>query len=231
MDRLARKAARKGLVLPPEVALQVFYGAVTLCAVQFGSSAAYDTFETMASMFTKEEYGWGVDENGWLWTLVGIASVVIIAMLQFASSYSWYSDRVVIGVGSVCQFIGYFVLLPWGVGGAMPLWRFLFGVSVFVVGYTTDHIVCLLLYTKLLYGANKGQMMGYYNNAEALSRTIMPILVAYTAEWWGVRSIFYLASFSMAVVCVVCVSGYAYQRIPPLLAKLNADEDTNLFNL
>ena len=185
-----------------------------------GDTIAY-SLETIGPPYTQKDLGWGVEQNGLYFMVLGLTCIVSLIVLQFITKV--LSDRVVLALTALLMAVGYAVNVPFHDHQFPPHWRFYTSSGLTSVGYAAGTAVLLAIYSKVLEGLDQGTFMGWFSAACSTARIIGPLAASYllendpTGRWiFGGVAIILFISFLVSVV--------SYQTLQPQCEREEEEE-------
>lgn len=173
---------------------------IVVLYLQFAFYNAFTVFETIGTPYTQHAYGWSVTTNGFLFAGIGGGCIVSLVILQVGAML--FQDRTLLLVTEVLMAGGFGLLIQWPFDEYVELPRFLIGVGLASVGFSSACAVVISIFSKLLENVEQGVMMGWLSASGSLARVAGPLFSAYVLQYVGGGLVF-LITASMLVVALV----------------------------
>lgn len=139
-------------------------------------------FEAMITPFTEYTFGWGVQENEFLWTGCGLLSVVAFISLPVFSNF--LNDRQILLIFLVLLTAGFGALIykeetimVEGVPTVttLPLWRFIIGIILISYSFPGCMTQCIAVYAQVLSSPPQGVTLWILTGGGVAARLMGPL--------------------------------------------------------
>jgi len=170
--------------------------------------AIFSIFETMITVITKDDFGWTTQENGYLFMVVGVISVVVFAGISIPAMKK-KDDRMMLIVGNTLQIIGLFTAVTWTLPNLqkqLTKEQFFTAVALIGIGYPISSAYMFTIYSKVLNPVYQGTKMGYLTAGGSLARMLGPLWAVTAYKYGGGELLFvgtnFLVIFSLVVLFI-----------------------------
>jgi DHA1 family tetracycline resistance protein-like MFS transporter len=184
-----------------------------LFAVSFLSTFVFAGMEATFALFSERAYGWGAQQNGYLFAFVGLVSAAIQGGLIGPLARRFGEPRLIVQ-GSLALAVGIF-LIPF----AGSLWVLLVSMIIVAYGFSVTSPVLNSLISQQIDDDEQGAVLGVARSVTTLARVAGPIWAGFLFSMMGRAWPYYAGSVVMIVVTVL---GLHVARC--LTAEKNADE-------
>eukprot|EP01102_Stenamoeba_stenopodia_P010995 TRINITY_DN3358_c0_g2_i1.p1 TRINITY_DN3358_c0_g2~~TRINITY_DN3358_c0_g2_i1.p1 ORF type:complete len:508 (-),score=82.21 TRINITY_DN3358_c0_g2_i1:111-1634(-) len=140
-------------------------------------------FEAMITPFTEYTFGWGVQENEFLWTGCGLLSVVAFISLPVFSNF--LNDRQILLIFLVLLTAGFGSLIyqeetivdqnGQSVVTHLPLWRFIIGIILISYSFPGCMTQCIAVYAQVLSSPPQGVTLWILTGGGVAARLMGPL--------------------------------------------------------
>ncbi len=179
-------------------------------------TTSFTVFETVGSIYTGDNYGWGDKQNSILF--MGLGGVCVISLVILQVFVRFFNDRLLLACCTSLSVAGFALLfVPWE--DSVPFWRFFLGCGLASASYSTSVALLISIYTKVLEGLDQGMMMGWLSSAGSIARIVGPIVASYSYQYGRGHLVFLEMVIVMAVVLVVV--SVSYKFLSPRQVKSN----------
>lgn len=190
-----------GLVRLPEMAL--------LLGLSFMVGFAFANMEAMTALYTERQFGFTARQNGYLFTYIGVLTVVNQAVLV-GPLVARFGERRLVVVGLAAMALG-MGMLP----ASAALGGFLIGVAVLAFGSGVSNPSFASLVSRCTPPQYQGGIMGVLQGLGSLARLVGPLWGGYLFGRVGPRWPYLSAAAFMALSAVVAVRLLLPRREPP----------------
>ncbi|WP_417783873.1 MFS transporter [Terasakiella pusilla] len=213
-ESLSEDARAKIANMPPRKHWQSFFETLMrprlglLIALSFLCTFVFAGMETTFAMWTRREFGWGPEQNGYLFAFLGIVSALIQGGLIGRLSKKFGEGKLVM-VGSLLLGIG-IGLIP--LSDSVTL--LLIATTILAIGFALSTPSLNSLISFEAGETERGGVMGASRSAATLARVLGPILAGILFAQLG-RDIPYYAGFViMLIVAAIALVKLSNQRAP-----------------
>jgi len=183
---------------------------IVVLYLQFAFYNAFTVFETIGTPYTQHAYGWSVTTNGFLFAGIGGGCIVSLVILQVGAML--FQDRTLLLVTEVLMAGGFGLLIQWPFDEYVELPRFLIGVGLASVGFSSACAVVISIFSKLLENVEQGVMMGWLSASGSLARVAGPLFSAYVLEYVGGGLVFLITTFMLVVALVLTLAFFPHLK-------------------
>ncbi|WP_417794211.1 MFS transporter [Terasakiella pusilla] len=213
-ESLSEDARAKIANMPPRKHWQSFFETLMrprlglLIALSFLCTFVFAGMETTFAMWTRREFGWGPEQNGYLFAFLGIVSALIQGGLIGRLSKKFGEGKLVM-VGSLLLGIG-IGLIPFSDSVTLLL----IATTILAIGFALSTPSLNSLISFEAGETERGGVMGASRSAATLARVLGPILAGILFAQLG-RDIPYYAGFViMLIVAAIALVKLSNQRAP-----------------
>ncbi len=213
-ESLSEDARAKIANMPPRKHWKSFFETLMrprlglLIALSFLCTFVFAGMETTFAMWTRREFGWGPEQNGYLFAFLGIVSALIQGGLIGRLSKKFGEGKLVM-VGSLLLGIG-IGLIP--LSDSVTL--LLIATTILAIGFALSTPSLNSLISFEAGETERGGVMGASRSAATLARVLGPILAGILFAQLG-RDIPYYAGFViMLIVAAIALVKLSNQRAP-----------------
>jgi len=160
----------------------------------FAITAAFAGMETTFALWTKEAFGWGPEQVGWLFFFVGCVLIVVQGGLIGPLTRRLGEARLVL-VGSAAIALGLGAIT---VSGSLPL--LLFASACLAVGMGLLNPAINALISRQAATEERGGVMGVSQSGASLARVVGPAVAGPLFELIGRNAPYYVGALVMLVV-------------------------------
>ncbi len=175
-----------------------------IIATYFCTTVAFSLLTATYPLFTKQQFGYGATQNGWLFATIGLIGAIVQGGLL-----GWLlrrtSDHRLALIGLVLLMTG-LLLLPW-TGTAGALW---IATAVLATGHGLAAAPLNGLASKQTSHLHHGQSLGLMQSAASVARIVGPVLGGWLLNYDSVhalirfgRSPYWTGAFMMACACLL----------------------------
>eukprot|EP00467_Chlorarachnion_reptans_P004972 CAMPEP_0114517266 /NCGR_PEP_ID=MMETSP0109-20121206/17797_1 /TAXON_ID=29199 /ORGANISM="Chlorarachnion reptans, Strain CCCM449" /LENGTH=495 /DNA_ID=CAMNT_0001697765 /DNA_START=38 /DNA_END=1525 /DNA_ORIENTATION=+ len=151
--------------------------------VNFVTGFQMTALETALTPITADQYGWGAQENSYLFAgITGIALVAIISSIVF-DKMSCCSPRGIILVAQVSLGVSFAMALSMNGGAKIPLVGLLVFAVFLIYGIVLQGPPAMGIYSIMIGDFNKGVFMGYSQIVLGVARIFGPLFAGITLEF------------------------------------------------
>jgi len=151
--------------------------------INFVTGFEMTALETAVTPITAEQYGWGTQENSYLFGAITVIAILAIVSTIVFDKQSCCSSRLVILLAQVSLGIAFAVALGACGGADIPLWGlFTFG-GFLVYGVVLQATPALGVYSTMIGDFDKGVFMGYSQIVLGVARILGPLFAGVTLEF------------------------------------------------
>ncbi len=192
LSRRKRRSRMKDMLFQPTVAW--------LLVLVFLANTVFAGLETTFAMWSRRQFGWGPEQNGWLFAFIGVLAAAVQGGLIGRLTSQFGETRLVMA-GSLLLAIGI---------GAIPMAQsvaaLLPAMMVAAVGFALTQPALSALISLQVGAESQGAAMGISRSASTLARIVGPILGGLLFFWLG-RHAPYLASAAVMAVVTALAFG------------------------
>lgn len=174
-------------------------GLGVLIALAFLATFVFSGLETTFAMWSRRQFGWGPEQNGYLFAFVGLLSALIQGGLIGRLTKRLGERRLVIA-GAAALAVG-MVMIP--LSGSLPL--LLVAMAVVGIGFSLTSPALNSLVSLQAGGGTRGGVMGVTRSATTLSRVLGPMWAGALFFWLGRDWPFLVGGVVMTAVAVIAL--------------------------
>lgn len=168
-----------------------------IIAIAFLSTFVFAGLESTFAMWSRREFGWGPEQNGYLFAFIGLIGALIQGGLIGRLAHR-FGERVLVIAGAVLLAVGMLLIPP-----SASLALLLPAMTVAGAGFSLMSPSLNALLSLAVGSAVQGGTMGVSRSATTLARVIGPAVAGALFELLGRDWPFYLGVCVMIVVAVV----------------------------
>lgn len=213
-ESLSEEARAKIAKMPPRKHWQSFFETLMrprlglLIGLSFLCTFVFAGMETTFAMWTRREFSWGPEQNGYLFAFLGIISALIQGGLIGRLSKKFGEGKLVM-VGSLLLGIG-IGLIPF----SHTLTMLLVATTILACGFALSTPSLNSLISFEAGDTERGGVMGASRSAATLARVLGPVLAGVLFAQLG-RDVPYYAGFViMLIVAAIALAKLTGQRAP-----------------
>lgn len=189
----ARRLAQFGDALKlPGVGLLMLLG--------FLATFVFAGLETTFAMWSRRAFGWGPEQNGWLFAYVGLISAAIQGGLMGRLAKR-FGERALIAQGAAALAIGI---------GAIPfciqVWQLYLAMAVAAYGFSVINPAFNSLISQKTPDTDQGGVMGVTRSVTTLARVVGPAWAGLLFAWLGRDWPYFSGALVMAAVLLLAVA-------------------------
>eukprot|EP00468_Gymnochlora_sp_CCMP2014_P014125 CAMPEP_0167769196 /NCGR_PEP_ID=MMETSP0110_2-20121227/17160_1 /TAXON_ID=629695 /ORGANISM="Gymnochlora sp., Strain CCMP2014" /LENGTH=254 /DNA_ID=CAMNT_0007658097 /DNA_START=504 /DNA_END=1268 /DNA_ORIENTATION=- len=129
--------------------------------ISFLTGFQLTALETALTPITKEQYGWGTQQNSFLFAGITFVAIIAVVTTIVLDKQSWWTSRKIIALAQIFLGIGVAVALISCGGEDVPLWGLLTFGGFLIFGLMLQGSPSLGVYSTLIGSYDKGVFMGY----------------------------------------------------------------------
>lgn len=205
MPRADRWRQFRDAALQPSIGLMLAMG--------FLAGFVFAGLETTFAMWSRRQFGWGPEQNGWLFAFIGVITAGVQGSLIGPLARSFGEIRLCIS-GSILLAVG-IAAIPF----ATSLVTLLPAMAIVAIGYAISQPALNTLISLQIGADAQGGGMGLARSASTLARIIGPIVAGGLFYWLGKDTPYYFGALVMVVVVILAV------RLRGLTSVVNAAKD------
>jgi DHA1 family tetracycline resistance protein-like MFS transporter len=174
-------------------------GVRLILAMSFLATFVFAGMETTFAMWSRRQFGWGPEQNGYLFAFVGLLTALIQGGLVGRLSRA-FGERKLVGIGSALLALGMLLI-----AFSTSLWMLLVAMAAVAAGFSmvTPALNSLL---SLQTGAGaQGGMMGLARSATTMARVLGPLFAGVLFDLLGKDWPFYVGALIMVAVMLMAM--------------------------
>jgi DHA1 family tetracycline resistance protein-like MFS transporter len=174
-------------------------GIRVILAMSFLATFVFAGMETTFAMWSRRQFGWGPEQNGYLFAFVGLLTALIQGGLVGRLSRA-FGERKLVGIGSALLALGMLLI-----AFSTSLWMLLVAMAAVAAGFSmvTPALNSLL---SLQTGAGaQGGMMGLARSATTMARVLGPLFAGVLFDLLGKDWPFYVGALIMVAVMLMAM--------------------------
>jgi DHA1 family tetracycline resistance protein-like MFS transporter len=171
----------------------------SILAMSFLATFVFAGMETTFAMWSRRQFGWGPEQNGYLFAYVGLLTALIQGGLVGRLSRA-FGERKLVGIGSVLLALGMLLI-----AFSASLWLLLLAMAAVAAGFSmvTPALNSLL---SLQTGAGaQGGTMGLARSATTMARVLGPLFAGVLFDLLGKDWPFYVGALIMVAVMLMAM--------------------------
>ncbi len=184
-----------------------------IIVMSFLATFVFSGMETTFAMWSRRAYGWGPEQNGYLFAYVGILTALVQGGLVGRLAHN-FGERRLVGAGALLLALG-MALIPF----SSALWLLLVAMAAVAAGFSMVTPSLNSLLSLQVDPANQGGMMGVSRSATTLARIVGPGFAGGIFYLLGRDWPFYAGAVIMIVVMVLAVRASMPQPVPAPAAE------------
>ena len=165
----------------------------------FLSTFAFAGLEATFAMWSKRQFGWGPEQNGYLFAFIGIFGALIQGTL-INKLVKYYGEEILIKYGAISLLIG-ILMIPFSKSMLILMTAMIittFGFSI--ISPSLNSLISINTSNK-----NQGEIMGVTRSISTLARFIGPAFAGLLFSFFGKNFPFYGGSMIMFIVLLICL--------------------------
>jgi len=167
--------------------------------ISFLATFAFAGLEATFAMWSRRQFGWGPEQNGYLFAFIGLISALIQGGLVGRLSRRFGEARLIVQ-GAAALSIGIALIT---ISDTLPL--LVLAMSIATYGFSIISPALNSLISLKTDAANQGSIMGATRSVTTMARVTGPAWAGYLFATLGMNWPYYAGALVMAAVCIMAI--------------------------
>jgi DHA1 family tetracycline resistance protein-like MFS transporter len=170
-----------------------------ILAMSFLATFVFAGMETTFAMWSRRQFGWGPEQNGYLFAYVGLLTALIQGGLVGRLSRA-FGERKLVGIGSALLALGMLLI-----AFSTSLWLLLVAMAAVAAGFSMVTPALNSLLSLQTGAGSQGGMMGLARSATTMARVLGPLFAGVLFDLLGKDWPFYVGALIMVSVMLMAM--------------------------
>lgn len=168
-----------------------------ILAMSFLATFVFAGMETTFAMWSRRQFGWGPEQNGYLFAYVGLLTALIQGGLVGRLTRA-FGERKLVGMGSALLALGMLLI-----AFSASLWLLLLAMAAVAAGFSMVTPALNSLLSLQTGAGTQGGMMGLARSATTMARVLGPLFAGVLFDLLGKDWPFYAGALIMVAVMLM----------------------------
>jgi DHA1 family tetracycline resistance protein-like MFS transporter len=168
-----------------------------ILAMSFLATFVFAGMETTFAMWSRRQFGWGPEQNGYLFAYVGLLTALIQGGLVGRLTHA-FGERKLVGMGSALLALGMLLI-----AFSASLWLLLLAMAAVAAGFSMVTPALNSLLSLQTGAGTQGGMMGLARSATTMARVLGPLFAGVLFDLLGKDWPFYAGALIMVAVMLM----------------------------
>ncbi|MDZ3838491.1 MAG: MFS transporter [Rhodospirillales bacterium] len=168
-----------------------------ILAMSFLATFVFAGMETTFAMWSRRQFGWGPEQNGYLFAYVGLLTALIQGGLVGRLTRA-FGERKLVGMGSALLALGMLLI-----AFSASLWLLLLAMAAVAAGFSMVTPALNSLLSLQTGAGTQGGMMGLARSATTMARVLGPLFAGVLFDLLGKDWPFYAGALIMVAVALM----------------------------